>query len=167
MSPTQSLQASPRRSYAALAGFLIVVFAAAAVGAVGSREAPDIYARLALPPWAPPASVFGPVWTVLYAMMGVAAWLVWREPGRHAGAMWLFGVQLVVNVLWSWCFFAWRNGALATADVVLLVALVAATVAAFWKVRALAGAIMLPYLAWVSFAAVLTVTVWQRNPAML
>lgn len=156
-----------RGGFVSLAVFLLIVFAAAGLGAIGSREAPQVYGQLALPPWAPPASVFGPVWTLLYALMAVAAWLVWRAPGRHTTALALFAVQLAANVLWSWLFFAWRSGALASFDVLLLLALVAATAIAFWRVRPWAGALLLPYLAWVAFASALTVSVWQRNPAAL
>jgi translocator protein len=150
-----------------LAAWLLIVFAAAALGAIGSRDAPQIYAQLALPRWAPPSGVFGPVWTALYALMGVAAWLVWRAPGRHPWAIGLFAAQLAVNVLWSWLFFAWLSGPMAALDVVLLLMLVAATAIAFWRVRRLAGVLLLPYLAWVAFAAVLTFSAWLRNPAIL
>lgn len=155
------------RGIATLLAWLLLVFVAAGLGALGSRDAPQLYAQLALPAWAPPAGVFGPVWTVLYALMGVSAWLVARTPGRHRAALVLFLVQLAANVLWSWCFFAWRSGALATADVLLLLGLVAATLVAFWRVRRLAGALLLPYLAWVAFASALTIAAWQRNPAAL
>jgi tryptophan-rich sensory protein len=116
-----------------------------------------------------PAAVFGPVWTVLYALMGVAAWLVWREraaPGRRR-ALVLFVAQLAVNALWSWLFFAWHRGGLAFADIALLIVLVAATIAAFWRIRTLAGALLLPYLGWILFAAGLAYRVWQDNPALL
>ena len=154
---------------AALLGWLLLVFACAAVGALGSSDAPTFYAQLAKPSWAPPASVFGPVWSVLYLLMGVAAWLVWREwqaPGRRSALM-LFGVQLAANVLWSWLFFSWRQGALAFADVLLLWALIVATFVSFWRIHRLAGALLLPYLAWVSFASALTWTVWRGNPQLL
>lgn len=156
-----------RGHFAALLAFLLVVFAAAGLGAIGSRDAPAIYQQLTLPAWAPPAGVFGPVWTVLYALMAVAAWLVWREPGRHPGAMLLFTAQLAANVLWSWFFFAWRSGAFAALDVVVLLALIAATAVAFWRVRPLAGALLLPYLAWVAFATALTFAAWQGNAGAL
>lgn len=152
---------------ASLAGWLLLVFVAAAVGAVASRDAPQFYGQLALPAWAPPSGVFGPVWTVLYALMGIAAWLVGRTPGRHPAAITLFVVQLAANALWSWLFFAWRSGALAAADVVLLLGLVAATAVAFWRVRKLAGVLLLPYLAWVGYATALTIAAWQRNPGLL
>ena len=152
-----------------LAGWLAVVFVAAGIGAAASIEASSFYAQLAKPAWAPPASAFGPVWSVLYLLMGVAAWLVWRERGaRQQGmALTLFIAQLCANALWSWLFFAWRNGALAFADVVVLLALIAATIAAFWRISRLACALMLPYLAWVCLASALTWSVWQGNPELL
>lgn len=152
-----------------LVAWLAVAFAAAGVGAVASVQAASFYAQLVRPDWAPPGSVFGPVWSVLYALMGIAAWLVWREPtqGRHARPLALFVAQLAVNALWSWLFFAWHLGAAAFADVLLLLALIAATIVAFWRVRPLAGILLLPYLAWVGFASALTWSVWQRNPGIL
>jgi tryptophan-rich sensory protein len=150
-------------------GWLAVAFATAAVGAVASIEAKSFYAQLVRPAWAPPASVFGPVWSVLYALMGVSAWLVWREKAaRHlTPALALFVVQLCVNALWSWLFFAWHQGAWAFADVLLLLALIAATIAAFWPIRRLAAVLMLPYLAWVCLASALTWSVWRNNPGLL
>ena len=98
-----------------LAGWLLVAFAAAAVGAVASADAGVFYESLARPPWAPPASLFAPVWTVLYLLMGIAAWLVWRARGFAAArtALTLFLLQLACNALWTWLFFAWRQGAAA------------------------------------------------------
>ncbi len=152
-----------------LAGWLLLSFAAAAIGALASVQAATFYQQLAQPSWAPPASVFGPVWSVLYALMGLAAWLVWREGGwqRRRGVLALFVVQLMVNALWSWLFFAWHHGALAFADIVLLWLLILATVIGFWRVKPLAGALLLPYLCWVSFAAVLNFAVWHLNPQAL
>jgi tryptophan-rich sensory protein len=152
-----------------LAGWVIVSFIAAALGAAASIQAGSFYAQLVRPDWAPPASVFGPVWTALYALMGIAAWLVWREGGfRAAGsALVLFLVQLALNALWSWLFFGWHRGAQAFADILLLWALILATLVAFWRIRPLAGVLLLPYLLWVSFAAVLNYSVWQLNPEIL
>jgi tryptophan-rich sensory protein len=157
------------RQIGGLLGWLLLAFAAAALGAVASVSAASFYRELDLPGWAPPGSVFGPVWTVLYAMMGVAAWLVWREAGfRNAGgALALFVVQLAVNALWSWLFFAWRMGLAAFVDIVTLWVLLVMTIVAFWRVQRWAGALLLPYLAWVSFAAVLCYAIWQRNPGAL
>jgi tryptophan-rich sensory protein len=101
--------------------------------------------------------------------MGLAVWLVWRHPkqDRHAIPIALFVAQLVVNALWSWLFFAWHLGAWAFVDVLILLALIAATIIAFWRVRPLAGILLLPYFVWVSFASALTWSVWQNNPGIL
>lgn len=150
-----------------LLGWLLAAFAAAAVGAVASVDAASFYAQLNKPSWAPPAWVFGPVWSTLYALMGVAAWLVWRSPGPRGGALGLFGSQLAANALWSWLFFAWHRGALAAVEVLVLLALVAATTVAFWRTSRLAALLLVPYLLWVGFASVLTWAVWQSNPGLL
>ena len=150
-----------------LVAWLALAFVAAGVGAIASVEAVSFYAQLNQPSWAPPASVFGPVWSVLYALMGVAAWLVWREPVVTRDALTLFVAQLAANALWSWLFFAWHQGALASGEVLVLLLLIAATVVAFWRVSRLAAVLMLPYLAWVSFASALTWSIWQRNLSLL
>lgn len=152
-----------------LIGWFIVSFAASAIGAVASMQAKSFYGQLAQPSWAPPASVFGPVWTVLYALMAIAAWLVWRSGGFRANrtALSLFGVQLALNALWSWLFFAWHLGAWAFADIVVLWGLIVATAICFWRVRPMAGALLIPYLLWVGFASGLNYSVWQLNPHLL
>ena len=150
-----------------LLGWLLAAFAAAALGAVASVDAASFYAQLSKPSWAPPAWVFGPVWSTLYALMGVAAWLVWRSPGSNKVALGLFGAQLAANALWSWLFFAWHWGAAAAVEVLVLLALIVATVVAFWRTSRLAALLLVPYLLWVSFASVLTWTVWRSNPGLL
>lgn len=152
-----------------LVGWFIVSFAASAVGAVASIQAKSFYGQLVQPEWAPPSYVFGPVWTVLYALMAIAAWLVWRSGGFHTNrvALSLFMVQLALNALWSWLFFAWQRGALAFVDIVLLWVLIVVTLVSFWRVRPLAGALLIPYLLWVSFAAALNYSLWQLNPQIL
>lgn len=152
-----------------LAGWLVLSFAASAIGAVASIQAKTFYGQLSQPEWAPPPWVFGPVWTLLYALMGIAAWLVWRSGGFRAQrhALTLFLVQLAFNALWSWLFFAWRMGAVAFADILLLWLLIAATLVMFWRVRPLAGALLVPYLLWVSFAGALNLSLWQLNPQIL
>lgn len=148
-----------------LAGWLLLCFAAAGLGAIASVQAAMFYQQLAQPSWAPPSSIFGPVWSVLYALMGIAAWLVWRQGGwrRQRGVLVLFVIQLAVNAAWSWLFFGWHRGALAFADIVLLWLLIVATLFAFWRVRAVAGALLVPYLCWVSFAMALNFAVWRMN----
>jgi tryptophan-rich sensory protein len=142
---------------------------AGAIGAAASVEAKQFYANLDQPSWAPPAGVFGPVWTLLYMAMAWAAWLVWRERGfaRASGALGLFVVQLAFNALWSWLFFGWHRGALAFADILVLLALIVATIIAFGRIRRLAAWLLAPYLAWVTFATLLNYSVWQLNLPLL
>lgn len=160
---------SKQKQILGLVGWLVVSFAASAVGAVASIQAKSFYSQLTQPAWAPPPGIFGPVWTVLYTLMGVAAWMVWRSGGfRHnRQALTLFLLQLAFNALWSWLFFAWQRGAWALADVSVLWIFIVATIVSFWRVRPLAGALLVPYLLWVSFASALNYSVWQLNPQVL
>lgn len=152
-----------------LLAWFAITFAAAGIGAMASAGAGAFYEQLVRPTWAPPASLFGPVWTVLYVLMAFAAWMVWRVRGTATAprTLGLFVAQLVVNAAWSWLFFGLRSGAAAFAGAVLLLALVAATTLAFWRVRPLAAMLMAPYLAWVGFACVLTWSTWHMNPQLL
>ena len=164
------LYAMKRSSQAlGLLGWVAVTFAAAALGAWASTSAASFYASLTLPAWAPPAGVFGPVWTLLYAMMAVAAWLVWRERSWRGArpALTLYLVQLAVNALWSWLFFGWKLGALAFADILVLIVLVCATILGFLRIQRAAAVLLLPYLAWISFASALNFAVWRANPGVL
>ena len=153
----------------ALVGWLLLTTLTGGIGAIASANAREFYATLNQPAWAPPAGVFGPVWTLLYMGMGVAAWLIWRERGfsRARGALGLFLLQLGVNALWSWLFFAWHRGGLAFADIVVLLALILATISAFARIRRAAAWLLAPYLAWVAFATALNYSVWQRNLPLL
>jgi translocator protein len=164
--------APSRRGYGTWVGLgvsLAVTFTAAGAGGLATSRAPEFYAALSRPGWAPPAWLFGPVWTLLYVLMAVAAWLVWRERGVSGAriALALFGAQLVLNAAWSWLFFAWRLGTIAAVEIVVLLALIALTVMAFWRVRAVAGALLLPYLAWVGYATAFALALVRRNPALL
>lgn len=159
-----------RQQLMGLAGWTALCYLTAAAGAVASANAKVFYAGLVQPDWAPPGWLFGPVWTVLFTLMAVAAWLVWRAPADPVDrrrALGLFGVQLVANALWSWLFFAWQKGGWAFAEVIVFWLLIAATTTAFWRIRPLAGLLLLPYLAWVAFAAYLNWVLWQANPAIL
>ena len=153
----------------ALFGWLALVAAAGATGAIASADATQFYAALDRPSWAPPSRLFGPVWTALYLAMGISAWLVWRERSwaRARHALGLFVLQLAANALWSWLFFAWKQGAWAFADIVLLIVLVTATIVSFARIRRAAAWLLAPYLAWIAFAAALNFSVWQRNPGLL
>ena len=152
-----------------LVAWLIVSFIAAAIGGAASIQAGPFHTQLVRPDWAPSPTIFGPVWTVLYVLMGIAAWLVWRVGGFGAAkfALTLFLVQLAPNALWSWLFFGWHRGAFAFADILLLWALIVATLIFFWRIRPFAGALLVPYLLWVSFASALNYSVWQLNPQVL
>lgn len=155
-----------RHQWLALIVLLAVCFAAAAAG--GAATYPSIeawYAALAKPSWTPPDWVFGPVWTVLYACMAVAAWLVWRQRGLVGakGELALFGVQLAFNVAWSWLFFGLHSPGLAFVDILVLLAAIVATTFAFQRVSITAGLLLVPYLGWVTFAAVLNFAIWRMN----
>lgn len=158
------MPASRFQALLGLALFLVVSFLPAWAGSLFMPD--EWYARLEKPSWNPPNWVFGPVWTLLYISMAVAAWLVWRQAGLCAAALPLamFAVQLALNGAWTWLFFGLHNPALAFADIVLLWAAILVTALLFWPVRPLAGALLLPYLAWVSFAASLNFALWRMNP---
>ena len=101
--------------------------------------------------------------------MAVAAWMIWRKGGFAAQrvALSVFLVQLALNSLWSWLFFAWQKGGLAFAEIAVLWLMILATVVLFWRIKPLAGALMIPYLGWVSFASALNLALWRMNPAIL
>ena len=158
-----TVQSSSTRSALALAGWLVLSFSAAVIGGFFMPGA--WYATLKKPSWNPPNWIFGPVWTGLYTTMAIAAWLVWKR-GGFAGqrvALSLFLAQLLFNALWSPLFFGLRHPALAFADIVLLWLALLGTVAAFWSARPIAGALLLPYLAWVTFASALNFALWRLN----
>jgi translocator protein len=146
-------------------GLVVWVMLSLAAGAFGSRFEPGAwYAALEKPAWTPPSSVFGPVWTVLYVLMGVAAWLVWERRGDAArGALTLFVVQLLFNAAWSWLFFGLQSPGMALMGIIVLWVLIAATALVFWRARAVAGTLLLPYLAWVTFATALNFEIWRLN----
>lgn len=136
---------------------------------MASARAAAFYGQLSQPVWAPPAWLFGPVWSVLYLLMAVAAWLVWRQH-RFSGArtaLGLFVIQLFANALWTWLFFGMHLGAVSLAEIAVLWLLIAATISAFWPLHRLAALLLVPYLAWVSLATALTFALWRLNPAAL
>jgi len=146
-----------------LGGFVAASFAAAALGGVvtgGSVR--DWYPTLVKPAWNPPAWVFGPVWTALYTMMAVAAWLVWRRVGWGGALVW-FAVQLALNATWSPVFFGMHRIGLALVNIVLLWLAIAGTMVAFWRVTPVAGIVFAAYLGWASFAAALNFAIWRLN----
>ena len=163
------IHASFKRQVLALVAWLAVTFVAGGVGAMASADAPKFYAQLAKPAWAPPAWLFGPVWTILYVFMAWSAWLVWRKRGfaGAATALGLFIMQLPANALWTWLFFAFQRGALSLAEIILLWFLIASTILAFWPHQRFAALLLMPYLAWVSFATALTFSLCQLNQTIL
>ncbi|ADE16093.1 TspO/MBR family protein [Nitrosococcus halophilus Nc 4] len=151
------------KSVAVLVLFLVAAFGAAAFGALFPPG--SWYEQLVKPPWTPPNWVFAPVWTLLYVLMGVSGWLVWRRAGFSAApaAFSAFALQLVLNGTWSWLFFGLHRPGIAFGEILLLWMAILVTIFLFWKKTWLAGAILLPYLVWVSFAAVLNWKLWQLN----
>lgn len=152
-----------------LGAWLLFVFAAAGLGGFASAQAPEFYMALEQPAWAPPSWLFGPAWGVLYTLMGISAWLVWRQNsfGDTKLAFGLFFLQISVNALWTWLFFVWQLGGIATAEILVLLVLIAATAIVFYRYSKTAALLLLPYFAWVSFASVLSYTLWQANPQIL
>lgn len=169
MNQRQTSVPSPAGKTAVLLLLFGVTALAAAAGGIASANAPDFYTALVQPAWAPSPRVFGPVWTVLYLFMAFAAWLVWQKGGWRAakGPLSLYFAQLFLNGLWTWLFFRWQLGAWALAEIVVLWFVLLLTLVSFWRVRALAGALLLPYLLWVSFAAALTAELLRLNPGVL
>ncbi len=155
---------SPLRQSIALIVSLVICFSAAAIGSIATAQnIPTWYATLSKPSWNPPNWIFAPVWTALYISMTVAAWLVWRQGGLWQWPLALFAVQLVLNATWSWLFFGFHLPGTAFIEVTALFAAIAATTIAFWPKSMMAGVLMLPYLSWVAFAAVLNFTIWRLN----
>ena len=148
---------------------VVALVAPLAVGALGTiptaRAIPTWYRTLDQPSWNPPDGIFGPVWTTLYVLMGIALVLVRRAP-RRAGidrAQAVFGLQLALNLAWSFVFFGSRNLRGALIVIGLLWVLILATIGEFWRVRRAAAVLLLPYLAWVSFASILNAEIARRN----
>lgn len=146
---------------------LFLALAAAAGLFAGQFEPGAWYAALDKPSWNPPSWLFGPVWLALYISMAVAAWMVWQRRAAVDVRMPLgfWGAQLVLNALWSWLFFGRHQMALATAEILVLLLLIIVTSALFWRVRPLAGALLVPYALWIAFASLLTATLWRLNGA--
>lgn len=152
-----------------LLAWLLVCFAAAGIGGLASAQATGFYASLIRPSWAPPGWLFGPVWTLLYIAMAISAWLIWRDHGFQKAKipLALFLIQLAFNALWTWIFFVWQLGAWAFIEILVLWALILITTVTFWRLLRVAGMLLLPYLAWVTFASALTLALWKSNPNIL
>jgi benzodiazapine receptor len=155
-----------RNDLAALAGFAVVCLAIGAVGGLLTSSSVNTwYPTLAKPAFNPPNWVFGPVWTTLYLLMAIAAWRVWRSGAagtRLALGAWL--LQLALNLCWSALFFGLRAIGAALAEILVLLAAIALTAVLFWRIDRAAGALFVPYLAWVGFATMLNAALWRLNP---
>jgi translocator protein len=149
--------------YLILAGFFGACFLTALSGAL-FRPGPW-YDHIAKPAWTPPDYLFAPVWTLLYVMIAVSGWLVWRKAGfaGASGALAIYALQLVFNALWSALFFGMKRPGLAAVDVAALWLSIGATIIAFFPISALAASLLVPYLVWVSFASVLNIAIWRMN----
>ncbi|MEO5924851.1 MAG: TspO/MBR family protein [Bryobacteraceae bacterium] len=155
------------RNKLALVGWIALCLAAGGLGSLAtSAKIPTWYATLAKPSWNPPNWLFAPVWTTLFVLMAVAAWMVWtrRAQASASAALVLFAVQLVLNTLWSFLFFGAENPGAAMLEIVVLWIAIAATIWTFRKISSPAAWLLAPYLAWVSFASCLNYAIWQLNP---
>ena len=168
MNPTDARHdaVSPRAGWGSLIVFVAACLLIGSLGATSTASSVDSwYPGLTKPSWNPPNSIFAPVWTALFIMMGVSVWLVWRR--RHGietrPAMMLFGAQLVLNALWSALFFGMQRPGWAAIEIVLLWLVIAATIAVFARISKPAAWLLAPYLAWVSFATALNFAIWRLN----
>lgn len=166
------MKADAKKSWRDWVGVIVAVVGCELAGGIGALfttpSIPTWYAGLVKPALNPPAWVFGPVWTLLYAMMGVALFLVWRS-ARSKGkgmAYAFFGVQLALNTLWSIIFFGWHMTGAAFAEIMFLWLAIVATIISFHRISRTATLLLVPYLLWVSFAAYLNFSLWQLNKDM-
>lgn len=154
----------PLSSWLVLAAFVLVTLGPALiVSRLTVTSIKTWYQTLRKPPWNPPSWLFGPVWTVLYLAMAVAAWLVWLAQPQTTLALTLYGVQLVLNHAWSPIFFLWRKPGLALVEICLLWCASLLTTVAFIQISPRAGQLLLPYMAWLTFAAALNYRIWRLN----
>ncbi len=163
---TQESNAQTSAKVMGLISFLLICMAVGGLGAIATTpEIAGWYQTVSKPAWNPPSSIFGPVWTTLYVMMGISGWLIWL-PGGVSGArlpLTLFAVQLGLNLAWSWIFFHYHQIGWALVEIVVLWCAILLTTLSFFKRSKLAGSLFIPYLLWVSFAAFLNYTIWQLS----
>lgn len=152
-----------------LIGAIISILIAEAAGLIGSvftaASVKSWYLTLVKPSWNPPSWLFGPVWTSLYALMGLSAYLIWQEKNK-AGlklALGIYVLQLILNIIWSGLFFGLKNPGLAFAEIIVLLVFIIVTLVLFWRINRFAGMLLIPYLAWVLFASYLNYTIWRLN----
>lgn len=163
-----SLRREPRRWRA----LVLLLALSALAGFIGSLASPGMseaaaswYAALRKPAWTPPEALFSIVWPLLYVMMAVAAWLVWRDRHRYLvrPALGLYGVQLALNAAWSLAYFGLRSPGAGLIVIVALLVVLGFTIRAFARANRFAAALLAPYFAWVLFAAALNASIWWMN----
>lgn len=154
----------------ALLTFLIITFAVGFVGTYAVNAGLSFwYVTINKPSWNPPTWVFAPVWTTLYVLMSIAAWMVWSAPqgeqpsGRRTASLVLYFSQLVLNGLWSWIFFYWHMIGAAAIEIGVMWLAILVTMILFWRIRPRAGQLMVPYLLWVTFAMALNIAIFRLN----
>ncbi|MGV9298950.1 MULTISPECIES: TspO/MBR family protein [Amycolatopsis] len=151
-----------RNPWLMLAVFFGLVGVIALVGALAATTAPDAYNRYVLPEWAPPSSLFSPVWTVLYVVLAFAGWVYWRTDGENQGFA-AYGIGLLFNLMWISLFFAGGSTQVACVDIVLLDFTVIVTIALFYRRSRIAALLLLPYLAWLLYTTALNVAIIALN----
>jgi tryptophan-rich sensory protein len=157
-----------RRDALGLGAFLIVCIAVSGLGgAITATSVGTWYQALEKPSFNPPDWVFAPVWTALYLMMAIAAWRAWRRTriAARGTALSVFAVQLVLNLTWSLLFFGLQRIDLALVEIVILLVVIGVNTVLFWRIDRLAGALFVPYLLWVAYAAALNASLWLLNRA--
>ncbi|HXK11251.1 MAG TPA: TspO/MBR family protein [Vicinamibacteria bacterium] len=154
---------SRTRDVLGLTAFVVLCFGVSVLGGMAARlGVAEWYPALKKPSWTPPHWVFGPVWTFIYPMVAVAGWLAWREGRARLGPL-VYLLQLALNAAWPWFFFAQRRPDRALVCIAALCVFVVATIAAFWRLSRRAALLLVPYLAWVAFAAALNLALWRMN----
>lgn len=153
------MRRSKARKWLGLPAWVVVAFMPAATAAL--VDTGTWYESLATPAWTPPSWVFGPVWTVLYLLMGIAAWRIWAKQGfgdrSTRLALVLFLAHLILNAAWTWLFFGLHMLAAASVEIVVLWATILVLVVLFWKRDRMAGVLFVPYLLWVTYAVTLSI----------
>lgn len=150
-------------------GFVLFVAVSLGAGGLGAvATTPQIdgwYRTIVKPEWNPPNWVFGPVWTTLFILMGISAWLIWKPAGFKKAILplALFAFQLILNVAWSWIFFGMHQIGWAVVEILILWLAILTTMVAFFRRSKPAGWLLAPYLCWVTFASVLNFTIWRLN----
>jgi len=142
---------------------IVITFGAAYVGSQFPVD--EWYATLSKPSWNPPNWLFGPVWSLLYLLMAISVWLVWRDKGISGAIIPLiiFLLQLILNAAWSWLFFGLHEPSWAFAEIIVLWLAILANIILFWRINTISGVLLVPYLAWVTFATFLNYTLWRLN----